>query len=176
MKPESKPEDPRLQALGDLLQIIDRLRAKDGCPWDKEQTFGSMTGPILEEAHEVIEALEHKGDGEIQEELGDLMMNLFLVARIAQDEGRFDMEAVARGICAKLIRRHPHVFGEEKAQTGKDALLRWEKVKQEERATKNAADPKGTPSPSVLDGVPAQLPALLRAFRVGNKAARVGFE
>ncbi len=176
MNPASKPEDPRLQALGELLQIIDRLRAEDGCPWDKEQTFASMTGPILEEAHEVIEALEHKEDGEIQEELGDLMMNLFLVARIAQDEGRFDMEAVARGICAKLVRRHPHVFGKEKAHTGQEALLRWEKVKQEERASKNAAGPKGTPSPSVLDGVPAQLPALLRAFRVGNKAARVGFE
>jgi MazG family protein len=135
-----------------------------------------MTGPILEEAYEVIEALEKKGDADIQEELGDLMMNLFLVARIAQDEGRFTMEAVGRAICAKLIRRHPHVFGDEKASSGKEALLRWENVKQQERASKKDSGPKGTPNPSVLDGVPAKLPALLRAFRVGNKAARVGFE
>ncbi len=175
-KPQDKTQDPRLTALGHLLKIIDRLRAEDGCPWDKEQTFQSMTGPILEEAHEVIEALEHKGSAEIQEEVGDLMMNLFLVARIAEDEGSFDMEGVGRGICQKLIRRHPHVFGKEKAKTGQEALLRWEKVKQEERAAKSTRGPKGTPIPSVLDGVPANLPALLRAFRVGNKAARVGFE
>ncbi|HHI80985.1 MAG TPA: nucleoside triphosphate pyrophosphohydrolase [Planctomycetes bacterium] len=175
MKPEN-PQDPRLQALGELIRIIDRLRAKNGCPWDREQTFASMTGPILEEAYEVIEALEQKGDGEIQEELGDLLMNLFLVARIAQDEGRFDLREIGEGICAKLIRRHPHVFGDEKAQTGKEALLRWEKVKQSERASKKAQGPKGTPNPSVLDGVPEKLPALLRAYRVGNKAARVGFE
>lgn len=163
--------DPRLDGLATLLQIVDRLRAPDGCPWDKKQTLTSMAPHLLEEAYECMDALRQEEDRETIGECGDLLMNLFLIARIGQDEGRFSIEDVSRQVSEKLVRRHPHVFGEAEATDAEEALARWEAVKQEERA-----EQEGESDRSVLSGVPRELPALLRAYRVGEKAAGVGFD
>ena len=163
--------DPRLENLSTLLQIVDRLRAPDGCPWDKKQTLPSMAPHLLEEAYECMDALRQEEDGETIGECGDLLMNLFLIGRIGEDEGRFSMADVAGKVSEKLVRRHPHVFGEEKASDAGEALERWEAVKQEERAEMGEDADR-----SALSGVPGELPALLRAYRVGEKAAAVGFD
>jgi nucleoside triphosphate diphosphatase len=164
-------DDPRLEGLASLLQIVDRLRAPDGCPWDKKQTLRSMAPHLLEEAYECMDALRNKEDGETVGECGDLLMILFLIGRIGEDEGRFSMANISRAVCEKLLRRHPHVFGEEQASDAREALSRWEAVKQEERAGKGEKADR-----SVLSGVPRELPALLRAHRVGEKAAAIGFD
>ncbi len=165
--------DPRLEGLASLLQIVDRLRAPDGCPWDKKQTLQSMAPHLLEEAYEIVDALRQEDDEETIGECGDQLMNLFLIARIGEDEERFSLADISEKVCQKLVRRHPHVFGEEdeKAADSAEALARWEAVKQEERAGKAQEAER-----SVLAGVPRELPALLRAFRVGEKAAGVGFD
>lgn len=163
--------DPRLDGLASLLQIVDRLRAPDGCPWDKSQTLVSMAPHLLEEAYEIVDALRHENDSETIGECGDQLMNLFLIGRIGEDEGRFSMAEISEAVCEKLVRRHPHVFGEAEAMDSTEALARWEAVKQEERAGKDTPEER-----SVLSGVPRELPALLRAHRVGEKAAGVGFD
>jgi MazG family protein len=165
---ESVPnDDPRLQALARLLGIVDRLREPDGCPWDLEQTLESMAPHLLEEAYELVDALT-TGDAETVGEIGDLLMNMCLLARIGQDEKRFSMADIATATSDKLVRRHPHVFGEDTAADSKEALRRWEAVKRTER--------KGDRDKSALSGVPRDLPALLRAYRVGEKASRAGFD
>jgi MazG family protein len=161
-------QDPRLQGLAQLVAIVDRLRAPDGCPWDREQTLASMVPHVLEEAYEVADALRSGESADIAGELGDLLMNVCLVARIAQDDGRFSLADVTALVNDKLVRRHPHVFGEEKARDGAEALRRWEAIKRQERT--------GEADRSALAGVPRDLPGLLRAVRVGSKAAQVGFD
>ena len=163
--------DPRLDAFARLLEIVDRLRAPDGCPWDREQTLPSMAPCVLEEAYELIDTLDGDDDRETCAELGDLLMNCVLLARIGEDESRFSMADVAGRVSDKLVRRHPHVFGDAKAETGDEALRQWAAIKAQERAAKGS-----TQQQSALSGVPRDLPALLRAFRVGEKAARVGFD
>ena len=163
MNPERQtPELHRLQ------EIITRLRAPDGCPWDREQTEQSMAPHLLEEAYEAIEALQSGDATTSREELGDVLMNILMIAEIANETGRYDMEDVAREISDKLVRRHPHVFGDVEADDSDQVLANWEQIKKEE---KGAEQPRGT-----LDGVPAGLPALLQAFRIGEKASRVGFD
>ncbi len=164
-------EDPRLRGLARLLRIIDRLRSEGGCPWDRSQTLDTMAGHLLEESHELCEALDRGDDREIRVEAGDVLMNVFLIARIAEDEGRFSMAGICEAISDKLVRRHPHVFGEERAGDAAEALRNWEAIKREEREERGEGPP-----PSVLDGVPSALPALLRASRVGEKAAQTGFD
>lgn len=164
---DARAQDPRLPALGELLAVLARLRADDGCPWDRAQTPATMAPHLLEEAFEAADAIRRGDDAETCEELGDVLMNVLMIAQMAAEGRRFDAGDVARGIAAKLVRRHPHVFGEERASEPSQVLRRWEELKRSERG----GAPRGA-----LDGVPAALPALLRAFRVGEKAARVGFD
>jgi len=160
--------EPRVDALYRLLAIVDRLRAPDGCPWDKKQTTLSMAPSLIEEAHELVEAIEAGADGATVEEAGDLLMVVFLVARIAQDEGRFDLGAAARAVGDKLVRRHPHVFGDAEVTGSEHVIANWEKIKAEERAEKDE-------DASALAGVPRAMPALQRASRIGAKAVAAGF-
>jgi MazG family protein len=159
---------PRSAALEHLLTIIDALRAPDGCPWDRKQTVASMASFVLEEGYELVEAIEQGDDRATEEELGDVLMVLMLIARIASEEGRFDIEGVARRVSDKLVRRHPHVFGEGVAEDAEAVLVNWEAIKKEER-TEEAKDS------SALAGLPVALPALLRAGRACGKARSSGF-
>jgi len=154
--------------LARLLEIIARLRAPDGCPWDRKQSTSSMAPHLLEEAYEAVEALQAEDSAGSCEELGDVLMNVLMIAQIASESGGFDAEQVAAGIADKLVRRHPHVFGDVEAVDTEQVLANWEAIKRRERGD--------GPPRSVLAGVPVALPALLRAHRVGEKAARTGFD
>ena len=160
--------DPRTDALRRLMAVVDRLRAPDGCPWDLKQTPRSVAPHLVEEAHEVVEAVEAGADDHVVEEAGDLLMGIFLLARIAEQEGRFDLAQVAEGVCDKLVRRHPHVFGEARADSADAAVANWEAIKRREREGK-AEDS------SAVAGVPVALPALQRAARLADKARAAGF-
>jgi MazG family protein len=161
--------EPRADALRRLIAIVDRLRdPADGCPWDREQTLETIAPHHLEEAHELVEAIEQHDDRHTLEEAGDLLMGIVLLARVAEQAGRFDLADVVQGVCAKLIRRHPHVFGETAVDSSRAALANWERIKQDERRGQ-AADA------SALAGVPIALPALQRAKRLGDKAIAHGF-
>ncbi|MDE0915328.1 MAG: nucleoside triphosphate pyrophosphohydrolase, partial [Planctomycetota bacterium] len=160
--------DPRVEAFRLLVGIVDRLREPDGCPWDKEQTLESMTPHLVEEAHELAEAIETDQDESVVGEAGDLLLNVLLVARIAQDDDRFDLTHVCEAICAKLIRRHPHVFGDAEAEDSAQVLNRWEQIKKAERT-------EADEDASALAGIPRGMPALLRAMRVSGKAVTAGF-
>jgi MazG family protein len=158
--------------LDEFVATIARLRAPDGCPWDREQDHRSLGRYLLEEAYEVLEAI-HGGDPEkLKEELGDLLLQIVLNAQVAKDNGEFDIEDVAAGINAKMIKRHPHVFAGVKADNSAQVVKRWEEIKAEEQREK-AQDNE---HPSVVDNVPATLPALLKALKVSEKAVSVGFE
>ena len=153
--------------LPELLAIMARLRAADGCPWDRQQTFASIAPYTIEEAYEVADAIE-RGDLEnLKDELGDLLFQVVFHAQIAREAGAFDFEAVAAAICDKLIRRHPHVFGDHGALSIAEQGVAWEDIKAAERA---ATDP------SALQNVPNALPALARAYKLSKRAARVGFD
>jgi MazG family protein len=143
-----------------------RLRAPDGCPWDREQDHRSLRGSVLEEAYEVAAALDSGDDANLREELGDLLLQVVFHSQLGAETGRFDFESVARGICEKLVRRHPHVFGAETAQNSGQVLARWEEIK---RAEKGGAV-------SIMDGITPGLPSLLYAEKVQKKAAKVGFD
>lgn len=160
--------DPRVGAFERLLHIVDRLRAPDGCPWDRAQTEASMAPHLVEEALELVEAIE-VGDGDASaKELGDCLVNVLLVARIAQDGGRYDLARAASLAADKLVHRHPHVFGDAAADTPQAVLETWEAIKRRER------ERDGEDS-SALAGVPRALPALQRAARVCQKAVASGF-
>ncbi len=155
-----------------LKTIIDRLRSPGGCPWDLEQTRESLRPFLLEEAHEVSEAILQGDPQKVCEELGDLLMNIFLQARVAEEQGDFTLEKVAEEISDKLIRRHPHVFGDASADSPSEVREQWERIKQEEKsATGEATEPRAT-----IRSLPASLPALSRADRVGKMVAEVGFD
>jgi len=160
--------DVRTDALRRLMAVVDRLRDPDGCPWDLKQSLESVAPHLVEEAHEVVEAVESGADDHVVEEAGDLLMGIFLLARIAEQEGRFDLAEVAEGVAEKLVRRHPHVFGQVRADSADAALASWEAVKRAEREGK-AEDT------SALAGVPVALPALQRAARLADKARAAGF-
>jgi MazG family protein len=162
-------DDPRVLALARLVGIVDRLRAPDGCPWDRKQTLASMAPCLVEEAYEALEAIELGRDADTAEETGDLLMVVALVCRIAQDEGRFDLARAAGAVADKLVRRHPHVFGAIRADSPEAAVASWEAVKKSERKDKREDD-------SALAGVPIFLPALQRAQRVCSKAVSAGFK
>jgi ATP diphosphatase len=159
----------------DLLAIMARLRAVDGCPWDREQTPASLVPHTIEEAYEVADAVERGDMQHLKDELGDLLFQVVFQAQIAQEAQHFDFEAVAGAICDKLRRRHPHVFGEQTPAaaahhgqlTAAEQTVVWEDIKARERAA---------PSASHLDGVPQALPALMRACKLAKRAARVGFD
>ncbi len=161
--------DARLDAVAKLLAIVDRLRTPEGgCPWDLEQTVRSMAGSLTEEAFEAVEAIDTQSDEGTVEELGDLVMVVCLIARIASEEGRFDLASIGERVAEKLVRRHPHVFGDVEVDGAEVAVTNWERIKQEERKDKEV-------DASALAGVPAALPALQRADRIGQKAISAGF-
>lgn len=152
-----------------LVGIMARLRGEGGCPWDREQTRDSLKPFILEEAYEVLEALDEGDVEKLKEELGDLLLQVVFQAQVASERGEFTIAEVLTLIADKLVRRHPHVFGEAKATTAREVLHNWELLKQNERREKVG-------KVSALDGVPKELPALLRAHRLQEKASRVGFD
>ncbi len=152
-----------LASLGTVARIAERLRAPDGCPWDREQTHASLRPHLLEEAYETLEALDRDDLTTLRDELGDLLFQIAIHAQLAREEGAFDLTDVSRGLAEKLIRRHPHVFTGTAIEGG-DLLLQWERIKRDERSVRRA---------SVLDGVPRSLPALFAAERLQERAARV---
>jgi len=150
-----------------LVSIMRRLRGPGGCPWDAEQTHESLTRYLLEEAYEVIEAIETQSMEHLREELGDLLLQPVFHAAIAEESGAFTMDDVIRTLCEKLIRRHPHVFGTMEISDSNAQVENWERIKKDE---------KGAERNSALSGVPSHLPALLKAQKITEKAARVGFD
>jgi MazG family protein len=154
-----------------LIAIMARLRdPAGGCPWDLEQTFATIAPYTVEEAYEVADAIERGDLGELRDELGDLLLQVVFHSRMAEEAGAFAFDDVAEAICAKMIRRHPHVFGQAAHRDSAAQTVAWEAIKAEERANKAAGGPK-----SLLDDVPVGLPALTRAVKLTKRAARVGF-
>ena len=157
-----------------LLDIMARLRDPAfGCPWDVKQTYATIAPYTIEEAYEVADAIAASDMAALCEELGDLLLQVVFHARIAEEDGVFDFEAVARGIADKMVRRHPHVFGDSEFADDAARRVNWEALKAAERARKAERDGRQA---SVLDGIPSALPALMRAEKLGKRAARVGFE
>ena len=152
-------------AFADLVALCARLRAPGGCPWDREQTLESLRTYIIEEAYEVVDAISENDAGELSGELGDLLFQVLFAADIARENGWFDIETVCRGIERKMIRRHPHVFGEVEVAGASDVVRNWEAIKRREPRQGGA-----------LAGVPRHLPALLKALRITEKAAALGFD
>jgi tetrapyrrole methylase family protein/MazG family protein len=150
-----------------LVEIMRRLRAPGGCPWDAEQTHESLKRYLLEECYEVIEAIDKNDPDHLKEELGDLMLQPVFHAAIAAEKGEFTMDDVLATICDKLVRRHPHVFGDQVVKSASEQVENWERIKKKE---------KGEERKSALSGVPPHLPALMKAQKMTEKAARVGFD
>ncbi len=164
---------PGQAAIAESIAIMARLRAPDGCPWDREQTFDSIKRHTLEETYEVFDAIERRAWPDLKDELGDLLLQVLFYSQMASEAGHFDIADVAANLNAKLIRRHPHIFGDTSA-TDADAVLRnWELIKREEKKQKQATYSSET---SLLDDVPRAMPAILEASKLGSKAAKVGFD
>lgn len=164
-----------------LVVVQARLRAPNGCPWDREQTHESLRTYLIEEAYEVLEALESGDDAKFAEEMGDLLLQIIFHSQIAREEGRFTVSDVIREIHDKMVRRHPHVFGKTSAKDSAEVLRNWEQIKAEERRSKgergNTKTGTGTvKEASLLDGVSCSLPATLEGFQLTRRAARVGFD
>jgi MazG family protein len=151
----------------DLVTLMTTLRGPDGCPWDRKQTLQDLKPYVIEEAYEVVDAIDRNDRGALREEVGDLLLEAVFIAEITREEGTFDVFDSITAIHDKLVRRHPHVFADAVAGDAEQVLVNWEKLKNEERRAENK---------SVLSGVPNALPALLKASRLTEKAARVGFD
>lgn len=149
-----------------LLDVMSTLRSRDGCPWDKEQTRESLKPFLIEETYEVLEALDEGDPQKIKEELGDLLFQIIFHCQIAKENGEFNIDDVIKTISDKMIKRHPHVFGEERFETSEEVIMQWEERKREE----------GKQRESILEGIPTALPSLLRAQRLQARAAKVGFD
>jgi len=157
------------ERFGELVQVMARLRGENGCPWDRQQTHESIKPYFVEETYEVLEAIDEGDAAKLCEELGDVMLQVVFHARMAEEAELFGIADVLRTITEKLVRRHPHVFGDVQADTAQEVLFNWEQIKKTERT-------RATGKASALDGVPRELPALLRAHRLQEKASRVGFD
>ena len=181
-----KPVRPRAESAGlwfeRLVKLQARLRAPNGCPWDIEQTHLTLRTYLIEEAYEVLEALESGDDAKFAEELGDLLLQVVFHAQIAAEQGRFAAADVVREIHQKMVRRHPHVFGEQRAKNASEVLRNWEQTKAEERRLRDAAQGTGLTGESIkypaslLDGIPNTLPAVMRGFQLTRRASRIGFD
>lgn len=159
----------------DLIDLIQKLRSPDGCPWDREQTYATLAPMLLEEAYEAFEAVEEARDGqpnELRDELGDLLFQIVFYAQVAKEQGDFSINDVTNAIHGKMVRRHPHVFGDTRAADTATVLRNWEAMKQDERR----AAGKSAREESLLDGVSSKAPALMEAHQLSTKAARVGFD
>jgi tetrapyrrole methylase family protein/MazG family protein len=163
-----------------LAAVQARLRAPDGCPWDREQTHASLRTYLIEEAYEVLEALESGDDVKFAEEMGDLLLQIVFHSQIAKEAGRFDVSDVIREVHDKMVRRHPHVFGKKRAKDTAEVLKNWEQIKKEERRAAGSKDKDGSneaaKTSSLLDGVSKALPAALQGFQLTRRAARIGFD
>lgn len=157
-----KPEN-----LERLLEVTRTLRSPDGCPWDREQTLDSIKGDLIEEAYELIDAIESGDLNEVREELGDLLQQVVFQSRICEEQGAFDFYDVARGIADKLVRRHPHVFAGLEVESADEVLKNWDAIKKKE---------KGEKPRSIIEGIPRHLPALQKAHQIQRRVARVGFD
>lgn len=160
-------------AFDEFVATIEALRAPDGCPWDREQTHRSIAGNMVEEAYEAVDAIEADDGSHMLEELGDVLLQVVLQSQIAADAGEFTIDDVCRVVNEKIVRRHPHVFGEMEAGDANEVLDVWDQIKMAER---EAADAAGAAPASLLDGVPKSFPALKQAQKISRKAASAGFE
>ena len=156
------------QAFEKLIEIMAGLRGPDGCPWDRQQTHESLKKYLLEETYETIEAIDSGDMGELCEELGDLMLQIAFHAQLARERGDFEIKDSLDSINEKLLRRHPHVFGETEVASAEEVIHQWDRIKMDEKGMETRA--------SILDGVPKTLPALARAMEISKRAARAGFE
>ena len=170
MTSAAKPDDHLGAKFERLAAIMARLRAPDGCPWDREQTFDTLKPFLLEESYEVLDAIDRRDWGELCGELGDVMLQAVFLAQMAREQGLFDIGDALDAISEKLIRRHPHVFGDEHAETEGQVRQRWSEIKAQEKAAKGG-EPTG-----LLDAVPRNLPALVEAQQLTARAAHVGFD
>ena len=162
----------------ELVALMARLRSPESCPWDREQSFASLAPMLLEEAYEAFEAVEAAREGrpaELRDELGDLLFQIVFYAQVASERGEFDAGDVIEQIHAKMVRRHPHVFGDASAENAEEVLRSWETIKAEERRAAGK-DARADDSASLLDGVSPETPALMEAHQLATKAARVGFD
>jgi len=162
------PPAESLPSIDQLLEVMSTLRSPGGCPWDREQNLNTLKRFLIEETYEVIDAIEEGDRDKLCEELGDLLLQIVFQAQICSEEGSFNFSDVARGIVAKLVRRHPHVFGSVKVENSDEVLQNWDDIK---RTEKGEAVPR-----SALEGLSRQLPALQRAFEMQKRAARQGFD
>lgn len=152
--------------LEELIEVVAKLRAPDGCPWDREQTHNSLRPNMLEEAYEAVDAIDENNMPHLREELGDVLLQVLLHSQIASEHGDFDIEAVAKELKDKLIHRHPHVFGNAKINDAQDVLKAWDKLKAEEKTERKSA----------MDGLSKSQPALVLAQKISKRAVKVGFE
>jgi tetrapyrrole methylase family protein/MazG family protein len=159
-----------------LVAVMSRLRAPGGCPWDREQTHTTLRTYLIEEAYEVLDALDAHDDTKFPEELGDLLLQVLFHSQIASEQSRFNIVDVIREIHEKMIRRHPHVFGEKHVKDSGEVLRNWEIIKSQERRKKGITASEKGAQESILHGVPRSLPALLQGFQLTRKAARAGFD
>ena len=184
--PGKRPARERAKRIGELFEALvalqARLRAPNGCPWDREQTHDSLRTYLVEETYEVLEALDSGDDTKIADELGDLLLQIVFHSQLAREAGRFDIAEVIERIHTKLVRRHPHVFGRVRAKTSAQVLKNWEQLKsderqaEQERSKDHGATPGKKPYASLLDGVPRTLPAVLEAYQLTRRASRIGFD
>jgi MazG family protein len=163
------------KAFESLVALQARLRAPNGCPWDREQTHDSLRTYLVEETYEVLDALDSTDPRKFADELGDLLLQIVFHAELAAEAGKFDIADVIEQIYTKMVRRHPHVFGNVRAETSADVLKNWEQLKAEERAKSKVSEAKA-PNASILDAVPRSLPGLLEAHQLTRRAANVGFD
>lgn len=162
------PKAPEnLRDFSALLKVVEFLRGPDGCPWDKEQTHQSLTRFAIEEAHELADAIDSGNSNEIREELGDLLLQVLLHSEIARQEGLFDISDVIEVLNSKMIRRHPHVFGDVKVKNSNEVIANWTEIKAQE---------KGKAKEKLAFDIPAALPALIRAQKIGEKTEKIGFD
>lgn len=166
-----KPNFEKITTTEQLVELVDYLRGPDGCPWDRRQTSRSLKPYLLEELYELLDAIEEGADGRLIDELGDVVLHLCFQVSLAGEAGKFTLEDVIAGIRDKMIRRHPHVFGDEKFASRKDQLFAWEQIKQREKQNDDADETE-----SVLDGLPRSLPALLRAYRIQGRVSKYHFD
>jgi ATP diphosphatase len=172
MSDEIKPSvaAPDMSSLREAIEIMARLRGPGGCPWDREQTFDSIKRHTLEETYEVFDAIDRRAWPELKDELGDLLLQVLFYAQMASEAGYFTLQDVAANLNAKLIRRHPHIFGEGSADTADDVNRNWEAIKRHEKAQ------RGEVAGGLLSDVPRHVPAMIEATKLGAKAAKVGFD
>src|SRR5258708_218026 len=176
------PHSPQLEAapsatasLAEAIAIMARLRGPDGCPWDREQTFDSIKRHTLEETYEVCDAIERRAWPDLKDELGDLLLQVLFYAQMASEAGYFTLEDVATNLNAKLIRRHPHIFAGAEVADSTEVLRNWEQIKQSEKNASTSPQSSGRES-SMLDDIPRSMPAVLKASKLGPRAAKVGFD